>query len=164
MAVGRLRTQPRNKNRSLQREKRQIADTWLDRLSHLSQFGLFLFTVGNIYFTVIPLYQKALLDEAIAKKEIDLIEATKAVTLKEAALSVAQQALQTKSTELDNATKALAQTELNVYQQQRGFEIDRFLHFVGAECSGLLIRPPKSGPFSAQEKHFFCRAPGFVSG
>lgn len=48
------------------------ADIWLQRVSHISQFGLFLFTVGAIYFTVIPLYQKALLDEQIARKEIEL--------------------------------------------------------------------------------------------
>jgi hypothetical protein len=47
-------------------------DIWLQRASHLSQFGLFLFTVGTIYFTVIPLYQKALLEEVIAKKEVEL--------------------------------------------------------------------------------------------
>lgn len=50
-------------------------DKWLRRLSHLSQFGLFLFTVGALYFTVLPLYQKALLDEAIARKEVELKQA-----------------------------------------------------------------------------------------
>lgn len=48
-------------------------DLWLQRASHISQFGLFLFSIGTIYFTVIPLYQKALLDEQIARKEADLI-------------------------------------------------------------------------------------------
>ena len=47
-------------------------DVWLQRLSHVSQLGLFVFTVGALYFTVIPLYQKALLDEQIARKEIEL--------------------------------------------------------------------------------------------
>jgi hypothetical protein len=47
-------------------------DIWLPRFSHFAQFGLFLITVWGLYFTVIPLYQKALLDEAIAKKEIEL--------------------------------------------------------------------------------------------
>lgn len=56
------------------RETRQL-DAWLLRISHLSQLGLFLFTVGAIYFTVIPLYQKALLDEALAKKEVELKDA-----------------------------------------------------------------------------------------
>jgi len=60
------------------RETLQL-DVWLLRLSHFSQFGLFLFTVGAIYFTVIPLYQKALLDEAIAKKEVDLTNANAAL-------------------------------------------------------------------------------------
>ena len=47
-------------------------DVWLLRLSHFAQFGLFLFTVGSLYFTVIPLYQKAVLEEAIAKREVEL--------------------------------------------------------------------------------------------
>lgn len=47
-------------------------DTWLVRASHVAQFGLFLLTAGTIYFTVIPLYQKALLDEQIARREIEL--------------------------------------------------------------------------------------------
>jgi hypothetical protein len=39
----------------------------------VSQLGLFIFTVWAIFFTVIPLYQKALLDEQIAQKELDLM-------------------------------------------------------------------------------------------
>jgi hypothetical protein len=50
----------------------QKLDIWLQRISLISQLGLFLFTVGTIYFTVIPLYQKALLDEQIAQKQIEL--------------------------------------------------------------------------------------------
>lgn len=47
-------------------------DVWLPRTSHLSQFGLFAITIGSLYFTVLPLYQKALLEEAIARKEVEL--------------------------------------------------------------------------------------------
>ena len=47
-------------------------DIWLQRISQFSQFGLLLVTLGTIYFTVIPLYQKSLLDEEIARKEIML--------------------------------------------------------------------------------------------
>lgn len=47
-------------------------DQWLQRLSHLAQCALCIFTIGTIYTTVIPLYQKTLLDEAIARKEIEL--------------------------------------------------------------------------------------------
>jgi hypothetical protein len=46
-------------------------DVWLPRLSHFAQFGLFLFTLGISYFTVLPLYQKAVLEETIAKKEVE---------------------------------------------------------------------------------------------
>src|SRR6185437_1868693 len=56
--------------------KRDWMEVWLPRLSHIAQFGLFLFTLGSLYFTVLPLYQKALLDESIAKKEIELKTAT----------------------------------------------------------------------------------------
>ncbi|WP_064026674.1 hypothetical protein [Methylomonas koyamae] len=51
-------------------------DLWLPRMSHFAQFGLFLFTVFSLYFTVLPLYQKALLEEAIARKELELKEAS----------------------------------------------------------------------------------------
>lgn len=47
-------------------------DRWLVRLSHLAQFGLLLITIGSLYFTVLPLYQKAVLEEAIARKEVEL--------------------------------------------------------------------------------------------
>lgn len=49
-------------------------DIWLPRISHFSQFGLFVVTLGSLYFVVLPLYQKAVLDEAIARKEIELKE------------------------------------------------------------------------------------------
>lgn|SRR6185437_3093268 len=54
-------------------------DLWLQRIGLISQVGLFLFTVGTIYFTVIPLYQKALLDEQIAQKQIELEKLTSAL-------------------------------------------------------------------------------------
>ncbi len=50
----------------------RIFDIWLQRISYASQTGLFILTAVTLYFTVLPLYQKALLDEAIAKKEIEL--------------------------------------------------------------------------------------------
>lgn len=67
-------------------------DIWLPRVSHISQLGLLLLTVGGFYFTVIPLYQKALLDEAIARKEIELKQTL--VALDKAYVSVRQIAVQ----------------------------------------------------------------------
>ncbi|MEO5934838.1 MAG: hypothetical protein ABIQ08_14970 [Duganella sp.] len=54
-------------------------DAWLQRLSAFAQVGLALFTIGTIYTTVIPLYQKAVLDEAIAKREVELRAATESL-------------------------------------------------------------------------------------
>jgi hypothetical protein len=54
-------------------------DIWLARLSHIAQFGLFLFTVLISYFTVLPLYQKAVLEEAVAKKEVELAALNKSL-------------------------------------------------------------------------------------
>lgn len=52
----------------------KLIDIWFLRISHLSQFGLFLLTLGTIYFTVIPLYQKAVLEEKIAQKQMQIQE------------------------------------------------------------------------------------------
>lgn len=49
-------------------------DFWLQRLSHIAQFGLFIITLFTIYYTVIPLYQMAALQEGIARKESELAE------------------------------------------------------------------------------------------
>jgi hypothetical protein len=54
-------------------------DIWLPRISHFSQFGLFVITLGSLYFVVLPLYQKAVLDEAIAKKEVELRQVSAAL-------------------------------------------------------------------------------------
>jgi len=66
----------RIERRTLVSAERPSLDKWLLRASHASQFGLFLFTIGTLYFTVLPLYQKALLEEAIAKKEVELKRVT----------------------------------------------------------------------------------------
>lgn len=47
-------------------------DVWLVRLSYIAQVGLFIITIFTIFYTVIPLYQNASLQESIAKKEKQL--------------------------------------------------------------------------------------------
>lgn len=51
---------------------RSAFDTWLQRASHLAQIALVAITGFTIYYTVIPLYGKALVDEQIAQREIEL--------------------------------------------------------------------------------------------
>jgi len=45
-----------------------------------------LLTAGGFYFTVLPLYQKALLDEAFARKEVELKQVTASLEAKYAKL------------------------------------------------------------------------------
>lgn len=47
-------------------------DKTLSRFSHLSQIGLLLSAIFTIWYTVIPLYGKAVLEEQIAEKTIEL--------------------------------------------------------------------------------------------
>ncbi|ACT13859.1 MULTISPECIES: hypothetical protein [Pectobacterium] len=49
-------------------------DLWLVRGSYIAQIGLLFITVFTIFYTVIPLYQNATLQESISKKEIELKE------------------------------------------------------------------------------------------
>lgn len=121
-------------------ETESWVDRWLPRLSHVSQFGLLLFTVGTLYFTVIPLYQKALLEEAIAKKEVELKLATQALEARAGALVSAQAALDSKVVALQAAQKALAVAELKTYVQKRQYDLDAFVRYSAMDCSGLLRR------------------------
>jgi len=47
-------------------------DVALQRLSHASQLGLLLLAIFGYFYTVLPIYQKSLLDEEIAKKTLEL--------------------------------------------------------------------------------------------
>lgn len=47
-------------------------DTFLSRISHVSQFILVAFAIFGYFYTVRPVYQKEVLSEDIAKKEVEL--------------------------------------------------------------------------------------------
>lgn len=57
----------------------KLLDVWLPRINHFSQLGLFAIAMWSLYFTVLPLYQKAVLEESIAKKELELAASEKAL-------------------------------------------------------------------------------------
>lgn len=65
-------------------------DLYLLRLSYLSQIGLLIVATIGYFYTVVPLYQKSLLDEQIAQKEL-------ALRAKEFALSELYKELRTHS-------------------------------------------------------------------
>jgi hypothetical protein len=96
-------------------------DMWLVRGSHLAQFGLFLLTLWALFYTVIPLYRTAALEEQIARRETELTVLEKNLAETGAALKKANE---------------------EAYRRTRA-EFLRGLTFrAGAECSGLL-RPPE---------------------
>ncbi|WP_338547221.1 hypothetical protein V6W80_11535 [Pseudomonas benzopyrenica] len=47
-------------------------DVYLGRISHVVQIGLFVATLWTIYYTVIPLYKSAQMEESLARKELEL--------------------------------------------------------------------------------------------
>ncbi|UVM53473.1 hypothetical protein LOY37_13900 [Pseudomonas sp. B21-012] len=49
----------------------QKIDIYLSRISQLVQVGLFITTLLTIYYTVIPLYKSAQLEESLARKEAE---------------------------------------------------------------------------------------------
>lgn len=67
-----MRVLHRNITKKRAVEKKPKIDLYLSRLSHLSQVGLLVIAVIGYFYTVVPLYQKSLLDEQIAQKELEL--------------------------------------------------------------------------------------------
>lgn len=51
-----------------------LLDVWLYRCGNLSQILLGIFTIAGFFFIVVPIYQKELLSESIAKSELRLSE------------------------------------------------------------------------------------------
>lgn len=101
----------------LSAKRKNSLDLWLVRLSHLSQFGLFALTIAALYFTVIPLYKTAALEEGIAKREAELRDT---------------------ESRLAAAEKVLIEVTERSYIRERGELISSFVRRAGASCSGLL--------------------------
>ncbi|WP_313117253.1 hypothetical protein [Ectopseudomonas guguanensis] len=96
-------------------------DIWLSRISHMSQFGLFALTIGVFYFTVIPLYKVATLEEGIARRELELNETNE---------------------KLKAATINLEFKERELYKRDRQ-ELIEGIAYAAPFCSGLM-EPPKT--------------------
>lgn len=54
----------------LTKEKKKVSklDIFLNRTSHIVQIGLFSVTLFTVYYTVIPLYKNAQMEESLARK------------------------------------------------------------------------------------------------
>lgn len=75
-----------------------LCDKWLGRLSHASQILLCVFSAWALYYTVIPLYKIATLEEKIAQRELEL---------------------KSKNLELKNAKAAIEEASVELYVIKR---------------------------------------------
>lgn len=99
---------------------RASLDAWLGRGSHIAQVGLFVITLWALFFTVIPLYKTAALEEQIARREAEL--------------KAAEQKLAETVAALTDATK-------KAYSRSRADVLWNLSYQAGPRCSGLFRRP-----------------------
>jgi hypothetical protein len=97
-------------------------DVALQRLSNASQVGLLLLAVFGYFYTVLPVYQKALLDEDIAKKTLELRAMENRLSQTEALLSGREAELKALTTRVDElrATADAARQRLGQAQAEVG--------------------------------------------
>lgn len=76
----------------------ELCDKWLGRMSHASQVLLCVFSAWALYYTVIPLYKIATLEEKIAQRESEL---------------------EVKNLELNNARVAIEEAKVELYVIRR---------------------------------------------
>ena len=84
-----------------------LMDKWLGRIANASQAGLLMLAAFGYFYTVIPVYQKALLDEEIAKKTLELQE-------KESELAQKSAELASLTTEVANIRGSLSSSQAEV--------------------------------------------------
>lgn len=99
-------------------------DKWLGRIANASQVGLLILAAFGYFYTVIPVYQKSLLDEEIAKKTLDLQK-------KESELAQ-------KSSELASLTAAVGQMRGSLSRSQA--EVGRLKGNLSEQYSELRYR------------------------
>lgn len=88
-------------------------DVILQRLANASQLGLLLLAVFGYYYTVLPVYQKSLLDEEIAKKTLELRSMEERVSHAEALLASREE-------EFRNVTNRLAELKTAADEAREG--------------------------------------------
>lgn len=91
-------------------------DKWLGRLSHAAQILLCCFTAWALFYTVIPLYKVALLEESIARRELELYE---------------------KNEELASAKNLFRQLSDEIYKKERGEVVESVIHQGVRECTNF---------------------------
>lgn len=102
--TGRLRARHRYKQALEARSMEPLhIDAVLQRLSHASQLGLLLLAIFGYFYTVLPVYQKSLLDEEIAKKTLELRSMENRLAQTEAKLSGREEEFKILTNRIDEA-------------------------------------------------------------
>lgn len=109
-------------------------DTWLARLANASQLGLLVLAIFGYFYTVLPVYQKTLLDEEIAKK-------TLALNSMESNLRAKDIELQEKNRSLASLNQSIAKVQDNLGKSQA--EIGKLRGEVTTQYSELRPRLAK---------------------
>ena len=113
-------------------------DVVLQRLANASQLALVLLAVFGYFYTVLPVYQKSLLDEDIAKKTLEL-------RAMETRLSQTETLLAGRETEFTNLTKRVADLRATADRAQVGLgraqaEVGKLKNAVQSQYSELRPR------------------------
>ncbi len=109
-------------------------DKWLGRVSHAAQILLCCFTAWALFYTVIPLYKVALLEESIARRELELNE---------------------KNEELASAKDLLSQLSGEIYQKERGEIIESLIHKGVRGCTNFSYFMNEGRASLEGERHFY---------
>ncbi|MDH1535669.1 hypothetical protein N5E99_07875 [Pseudomonas chengduensis] len=133
----------------------ELCDKWLGRMSHASQVLLCVFSAWALYYTVIPLYKIATLEEKIAQRESEL---------------------EVKNLELNNARVAIEEAKVELYVIRRDDYLRKMVVGDLLECTEpQLFRMVSEGeefdPYKIVVERFYSRCineslnrPGFRGG
>jgi hypothetical protein len=83
-------------------------DVWVQRISHMSQLGLLILATFGYFYTVRPIYTKSILEEEIAKKQLEMKEKDNKLIESNKLISLKQQELRKTSDQADSAAHQLA--------------------------------------------------------
>lgn len=112
-------------------------EAWAQALNHISQVGLFALGLAGFFYVVIPVYQKSVLEEAVAKLQVESKAASDAIAEKEKQLRQASLQLAAVQKEAETTANDLDKT----YRQLRAYGVVHLTFFLGPQCSGMLTRP-----------------------
>lgn len=110
-------------------------DLWFQRVAHLSQLALVLLATFGYVYTVLPVYQKSLLDEEIAKKTLELRAMERNVSDKETLLASRIDELKLMSGSINELKGVAANARKS--QGQAQVEVEKLRGIVESQYAGL---------------------------